>query len=349
MSSDAMYAIRRAGRDSFYAGRWSAPQIAHTLLRGSEHIDEYVGSLDPKRAPDMDICLCGAVFVDFDRRALLYWAGDLFGSGPLRGDFVRLLTRRWPQWRLRQAALPLQEFAAALGRTPPELEQARADATLVDAGDDLFTAAWLEHQADFACVADDQAAWIAAEGVEAVRAFAERGLEAWVTVRAADGTLYDQRCFSGALGSLLRIGPRLAALAQLGGPRPGMLRPGLERDVRETLFVDEARRSVHWWQADPPWAHPGPGCAALWPGWTLELDEGGLRSHVERSGRMFAAIRMTREERLAALIGQVPRTLRGDFTALPRLVGASVPAAAPPGLPADVLSTLVALADRADE
>lgn len=78
-----MYAIRRAGRDSFYAGRWSAPQIARTLLRGPEHIDEYVGSLDPKRAPDMDICLCGAVFVEFDRRALLFWTYDLFGSGPL--------------------------------------------------------------------------------------------------------------------------------------------------------------------------------------------------------------------------------------------------------------------------
>ncbi|WAS94920.1 hypothetical protein [Nannocystis punicea] len=349
MSSDATYAIRRAGRDSFFAGRWSAPHIAHTLLRGPEHIDEYLGHLDPRREPDMSICLCGAVFIDFDRRALLFWTYDLFGSGPLRRDFLWLLTKRWPQWRLRQAALPLQEFAAALGRTPPELEQARADATLLDAHDDLFTAAWLEHQADFACVADDQAAWIAAEGVEAVRAFAERGLDAWVTVRAADGALYDQRCNSGALGSLLRLGPRLAALAQFGGPRPAMLRPGLERDVRETLFIDEARRSVHWWQADPPWAHPAPGCAALWPGWTLELDEGGLRSHVERSGRSFAAIRLTRDERLAALIDQVPRTLRGDFAPLPRLTGASALVTTHPELPADVLASLVALAERTDD
>ncbi|MCY1054625.1 hypothetical protein [Nannocystis sp. SCPEA4] len=348
MSSDAMYAIRRAGRDSFFAGRWSAPHIGHTLLRGPEHIDEYVGHLDPRNAPDMSICLCGAVFVDFDRRALLVWADDLFGSGPLRRDYHRLLTMRWPQWRLRQAALPLQEFAAALGRTPPELEQARADATLLEARDELFTGSWLEHQADFACVADDQAAWIAAEGVEAVRAFAERGLDAWVTVRAADGTLYDQRCVSRGFGSLLRLGPRLAALAQIGGPRPEMLRPGLECDVRETIFIDEARRSVHWWQADPPWAHPGPGCAALWPGWTLELDEGGLRSHLERSGRPFAAIRMTREERLAALIDQVPRTLRGDFASLPRLACASaVPV--PPDIPADVMGTLVALADGVDD
>ena len=53
---------------------------------------------------------------------------------------------------------------------------------------------------------------------------------------------------------------------------------------------------------------------------------------------------MTREERLAALIDQVPRTLRGDFDALPRLACASVPVAAHPQIPADVLATLAALA-----
>ena len=108
-----MVAIRRAGGDSFFAGRWSAPHIAATLLRGPESIDEYLGQLDARRAPDMDSCLCGAVFVDFDARSLLYWTYDLFGSGPLRAEFHRLLAMRWPQWHLRQAALPVRVEVAS--------------------------------------------------------------------------------------------------------------------------------------------------------------------------------------------------------------------------------------------
>ena len=70
--------------------------------------------------------------------------------------------------------------------------------------------------------------------MEGVRSAAEYGCNAWLTVRAADGALYEQLGHALPWQSLLRLGPRLTTLARTGGPRPDILWPGFERDIQET-------------------------------------------------------------------------------------------------------------------
>jgi hypothetical protein len=187
--------------------------------------------------------------------------------------------------------------------------EARRRAALIKVGDDVFTRGWDELREHYADQPEELAAWIAGEGIEAVRDAGEYGCNAWVTVKGEDGVLYDQRCSSHLWDGLVLAGPRLIALAKRGGPRPGMFWPGFERDLTETLFVDEPQRTVHAWQAAPPWLNPAGHAAGLWPGYRVELDAVGPRSHIERSGRAFAEIRLPREELVTMLAEELERAL----------------------------------------
>ena len=309
-----MFAIRRGGRDEFYYDRWAALRVDRMLLAGPDEAVRTIEGLTRTEAPAMVAWLCGAVFVDLDRRELLYWADQLFGRGVLHRFFKALLAERWPGWRTRWALQPVDEFAAALGRDEPGCAEARRRATLLEVGDDLFTRGWDELMEHYAEQPEELAAWIAGSGIEAVRDAGEYGCNAWVTVRGEDGTLYDQRCSTHAWDGLVLAGPRLIGLAKRGGPRPGMFWPGFEGDLGETLFIDEAQRTVHAWRAVSPWLAPAGHCAGLWPGYRVELDGVGPRRHIERSGRSFAEIKLPREELVTLLAEQLERTLGAGFS-----------------------------------
>lgn len=302
-----MFTIRRDGRDSYYYDRWAAQRIDRRLLGGPAAFVAWVEQLMPTREPFVERFICGAVLVDLDRRDVLYWASMCFSGGALRRYYRSLLAERWPGFTMRAAVLPAQEFAAALAVEIRELDEARANVTLAPAPDDLFTRAWQELMAHYRDDPEELARWIAASGMEAVRSAAEYGCNAWLTVRAADGTLFDQLGHTMPWDGLLRVGPRLAALARSGGPRPDLLWPGFERDIRETVFVDEAALTVHWWQDDPEWLSVQGHCAVLWPGWRLVHDDGGTRGHIERSGRPLAAIRLPRDEQREQLADMLAR------------------------------------------
>lgn len=311
-----MFAVRRGGRDRFFYDRWAALQFDRLLLAGPDETVAYAERLSPTDAPVSVAWLCGALFIDLDRRELLYWANQFFGSGALLRYYPALLAPRWPGWRTRWAGAPIRDFAAALGRDLRELADARARAQPLAVADDLFTRGYDELLASFADDPAGLAAWRASASEAEIRDSAEIGDNAWVTVRDADGALYDQRCSSHAWDTLLCAGPRLVALAREGGPRPDMLWPGIERDITETIFVDEASRTVHAWSAVPHWLCPASFCGPLWPGYTLEHDPGGPRSHVERSGRPFAAIRMPQDQLLRELAEQITRTMGQQFAPL---------------------------------
>lgn len=307
-----MFAIRRGGRDEYYYDRWAALRVDRMLLAGPDETVKYIEGLTRTEAPAMLAWLCGAVFVDLDRREVLYWATQLFGRGVLHRFFRALLGQSWPGWRTRGALRPVDEFAAALGVVAAGCEEARRRATRIDVGDDLFTRGWHELMEHYAGQPEELAAWIAGEGIEAVRSAGEYGCNAWVTVKGEDGVLFDQLCSSHVWDGLVLAGPRLIALAKQGGPRPDMLWPGFESDLTETLFVDEAARTVHTWRAVSPWLDPAGHAASLWPGYRVELDAIGPRCHIERSGRAFAEIRLPREELVTMLAEQLGRTLGTD-------------------------------------
>lgn len=310
-----MFAVRRGGRNQYYYDRWAALQVDRMLLTGPAEATAYIEGLEPTDAPVTVLWLCGAVFVDLDRRELLYWANQFFGHGVMHRYYRALLAERWPGWRTRWATSPAGDFAAALGCAVPELAEARRRATPV-VDDGVFTGRWDELRASYADRPEELAEWIAGSGVEAVRDAAEYGSDAWVTVRGVDGVLYDQRCSTYLWASVLCLGPRLVALAKIGGPRPDMLWPGFERDLRVTLLVDEAARKVWLWEAVPGWLSPSAHCGALWPGWTVELVDDGARGHAERSGRRFAEIRTPREELITGLADQMARTMGSEFAPL---------------------------------
>lgn len=148
----------------------------------------------------------------------------------------------------------------------------------------------------------------------AARSLAAAARCSWLTVRAADGALYEQ--LGG--GSLLRLGPRLTTLARSGGPRPDILWQGFERDIRETVFVDEATRMVHWWQYHLDWLSQQSVCDALWPGWTLVHEDRGTRGLIERSGRPLAAIRLPLDDQRKQLAEALARLL--DKACVPRVM-----------------------------
>lgn len=326
-----MFTIRRGGRDSYYYDRWAARRIDGRLLSGPAAFVAWVEQLTPTRAPFVERFICGAVLVDLDRRDVLYWASMCFGGGALQRYYRALLAAQWPGFTVREAVDPAGEFAAALAVTIPGIEDAQA--TLVDVADDEFTRDWHELLDSFKDKPEDLAGWIAVSGMEGVRDAADYGKEAWLTVRAADGTLYDQRGRATRWNGLLRIGPRLVTLAQVGGPRPDFPWPGLERDIDETVFVDEAARTVHWWHDSPEWLSIESRCGALWPGWTLAHDDRGTRGHVERSGRPLSAVRLPRDAQREQLAD-----------ALTRLLDASAPGELVSGL----LPQLDALIERVD-
>lgn len=309
MSCDGVFVVRRDGHDSYFYDRWAAQRMDRMLLAGPEAFVAWAEGLTRTRTPFMAAFVCGAVLVDLDREVLLHWAGASAWPETLQRYFQALLAARWPGYRVRAASEPVCEFAAALAVSPREVEEARARATLLEVEDDLFSHEWQGMLDSYSGRPGELAEWIAGVGEATVRDAAEYGCNAWVTVRGSDGGLYDQRCHSTMWDGLLRVGPRLVELAKIGGPRPEMLWPGIERDISETVFVDEARRTVHWWQADPEWMNPSGFCEPLWPGWTLVHDDRGTRGHIERSGRSLAQIRLPRDELLKELAEQLVRTM----------------------------------------
>jgi hypothetical protein len=315
VSHDASFVLRRGGRETYHYDRWAALQIDRLLLTGPNEVAAYIESLERRREPVTVTWLCGAVLVDLDRGELLYWADQFFGrEAALHRYYRALLAERWPGFQLRWTMRPLLELAAALGREPDELAEARARVTPIAAQylDELFTGHWRSLRESFAGREHELAAWIAESGEPSVRAVAEYDCDAWVTLRAADGRLFDQVCEAWSFDSLLRAGPELVELARVD-PRAEPDEPGFERNIRETLFIDEATRTVHWWKGLPEWMNPAGFCDSLWPGWTLLPDPRGPRGHVERAGRSFASIRTPRDEARAWLEEQLEQTLGSEF------------------------------------
>lgn len=314
MSHDALFVLRHHGRETFHYDRWAALQIDRLLLTGPQEVADYIAALHRTDAPVTVPWLCGAVLLDLDRRELLYWADQFFGrEAALHRYYRALLRERWPGYTTRFAMHPLHDFAAALGQAPPELAEARRRATALPPEQlvGLFNGCWQTFCADFADRPDELSSWIAERGEAEVRAAAEWHCDGWVTLRAADGTLHDQCAEIWAHESLLRAGPALVQLAR--EPRPDLPWPGFEGSVRETIFIDEAARTVHSWQGAPAWMNPAAFCGPLWPGWTLLPDPGGPRTHSERGGRPFAALRTPPDEAYTWLTTQLERCLGKDF------------------------------------
>jgi len=82
------------------------------------------------------------------------------------------------------------------------------------------------------------------------------------------------------------------------------------------VFVDEATRTVHWWQDDPDWLSHQSFWDLLWPGWTLAHEDRGTRGHIERSGRPLAAIRLPLDDQRQQLAEALARLL--DRASVPR-------------------------------
>jgi len=307
MSHDALFVVREAGREAYFYDRWAALQIDRALLAGPHEMVGWVRSLHRTDEPAMVAWLCGAVLVDIDAKRLLHWNDQPFGEGALDRYFLALLRERWLGWETRRAMCPLLEFSRALGREPRELDEARRRAERIDLPSDFFSARWKGLLTSMS--AEELADWVAVSGEEGVRSAAEHDCWSWVTVRARDGTLFDQRGEYLGGETVLRAGPALAELARDGGPRPNLLCPGFERDHHETVFIDEASGAVYWWEAKPSWMSTAAFCGPRWPGWTLAPEPRGPRGHVERSGRPFAAIRTPSEDVVEWLVSGLERLL----------------------------------------
>ena len=184
-----MCTIRRGGRDSYHYDRWGAQHLDAHLLGGPAAFVAWAERLMPTHSPFVERFICGAVLVDLDRREVLYWASMCFHGGAMQRYWRTLLAAQWPGFTMREAIDPAREFAAALAVEIRELAEVRAEASLLEAPDDLFTRDWQEMLASFTDKPEALAEWIAACGMEGVRSAAEYGSNAWLTVRAADGTL----------------------------------------------------------------------------------------------------------------------------------------------------------------
>lgn len=307
MSHDGSFMVRRAGEDRYFYDRWAGLDIDRLLLRGSSAAIGYIERLRSCASPESMSWLSGAVFLDVDRRHMLYWADQFFGRSALLHRLYGLaLAQLWPGWSCRWAAGGGPDFAAALGRALHDLDHRSTPEPMDVAAIRAWCSDWDPNDPQLARDIADQ-------GEEIVRGWYESDHETWVTVRRGDGRL-DDHLLPRDHEHVLSRGPGL--LAALADCPPVSLAGGRidESSVAQTALVDEAARTIDWWQLMPPWV-PRTWERDGWPGWTLRRHDDGPRGHVLRSGRAVAAIRCTPEQTRTELDDVLERVLGPGFDA----------------------------------
>jgi len=307
VSHDGSFMVRRGGEDRFFYDRWAGLDVDKLLLRGPTAALESVERMQPRTRPASMSWLSGAVFVDLDLRRLLYWAEQFFGGSALAHRIYGLaLERLWPGWSCRWAGGGGPDFAAALGRELDDLDHRATSEPTDVAAIRAWCSEWDPH--DPALTQD-----IAEQGEDVVRGWYEYDHETWITVRRRDGRLEDH-LLPGDHEHVLSRGPGL--VEALADCPPVPLAGGRidESSVVQAAYVDEAARTIDWWQLIPPWV-PRAWERDGWPGWTLRRHDDGPRGHMQRTGRSITGIRCAAEETRRELDEVLGRVLGPGFDA----------------------------------
>jgi hypothetical protein len=179
------------------------------------------------------------------------------------------------------------DVTEALGRPAPEPQAAIAPISAPE------LRAWIDEPWQSFREANGGDALVAQYGETVVRSWAELDSSAWVTVRWADGRLGDH-LVRWTDHDVPAFGPALLEALRDRRPIRAIDLEYLERDVVQTVLIDEAARELHHWRLYPRW-RPSTW-RALWPGWLVDVHDGGPRRHAQLAGYPAGAVRCPEEE-----------------------------------------------------